>query len=147
MPEGLLIAGEVLGGPPDFPGEESEMLQKDHVEVWLAPEHPPLFPKVGWENMFGSVISTKRQDCIDYGNNNMHGFVTDYAASCDAWLADIAEHRRRVARLFVRQFLLSPDVTVEAYARPAWEKIVNGWIDTKWDPLDPNAMPSFKPPP
>lgn len=148
-PEGLLIAGEVLGGAPDFPGEESEMLQKDHVEVWLAPEHPPIFPKVGWENMFGSVTVAKRQDCIDYGNKTMHEWVPDYAASCDAWLAEVAVHRPLVARLSVRQFLLSPAVTVEAYAQPAWEEIAHGHMnrDFEWGPLNPSAMPSFTSPP
>src|ERR1700689_2238371 len=107
VPEGLLIAGEVLGDAPDFPSEESEMLQKDHVEVWLAPEHPPVFPKVGWGNMFGPVIVSKRQDCIAYGNTHMHEWVPDYAENCDAWLAAVAAHRPLVERLFVRQFLLS----------------------------------------
>jgi hypothetical protein len=144
--EGLLIAGEVLGGAPDFPGKESEMLQKDHVEVWLAPEHAPVFPKVGWGNMFGPVIVNKRQDCIDYGNTHMHDFVTSYAENCDAWLAAVAEHRPRVARLFVRQFLLSPGLTVEGYAQPAWEKIVKGYTDTGWESMKPNAWPIIPPP-
>jgi len=148
--EGLLIAGEVLGDAPDFPGEESEMLQKDHVEVWLAPEHQPAFPKVGWENMNGSVTVAKRQDCIDYGQKSMHEWVSDYAASCDQWLAEVAVHRPRVARLFVRQFLLSPGVTVEAYAQPAWEDIAHGShmnLEFEWGPLNPYGMPSFKSPP
>lgn len=146
VPEGLLIAGEVLGdlpgNAPDFPSEESEMFHKDHVEIWLAPEHPPKFPKVGWENMEGSVTVDKRQDCIGYVKKRMPG----YEASCEPWLAEVAAHRALVARLFVRQFELSPAVTVEAYAQPAWEHIAHDRmdLDSEWGPLHPQEMPSFK---
>jgi hypothetical protein len=141
-PEGLLIAGEVLGPAPDFPAEESEMFHKDHVEVWLAPEVPPRFPKIGWENMAGSVTVGKRQDCIEYVKEWMPG----YEATCDAWLAEVAVHRPLVARLFVRQFALSPAVAVEAYAQPAWEHIAHDHmdLDPEWGPLHPKELPSFK---
>jgi hypothetical protein len=140
--EGLLIAGEVLGIPPDFPSEESEMLNKDHVEIWLAPENPPKFPKVGWENMEGSVTVGKRQDCIDYVKQWMPGSES----SCDEWLAEVAAHRPQVARLFVREFGLSPNVEVEAYAKPAWEHIAHEHmnLDREWGPLDPKELPLFK---
>ena len=137
VPEGLLIAGEVLGPPPDFPSEETEMLNKDHVEIWLAPENPPKFPKIGWHNILGPVTIEKRQDCIDYVKKNSPGDE----ASCDKWLAEVARDRSRVARLFARQFGLSPDVAVEAYAKPAWEALSrNG----DWKQLEPRQMPSFK---
>jgi hypothetical protein len=135
--EGLLIAGEVLGDAPDFPNQESEMLQKDHVEIWLAPENPPKFPPVGWVNFEDHVTIQKRQDCIDYVKKKSPGDE----ASCDQWLAQVARDRPRVARLFARQFGLSPDVSVEAYARPAWEALNQVG---EWAGLEPKQMPLFK---
>ena len=45
---GLLIAGEVDGGPPDFPRNKNLILERDHVEIWLADAKDPELPPVGW---------------------------------------------------------------------------------------------------
>ena len=45
---GLLIAGEVDGDPPDFPRNKNLILERDHVEIWLADAKDPELPPVGW---------------------------------------------------------------------------------------------------
>src|ERR1700732_73535 len=45
---GLLIVGEVDGDPPDFPRNKNLILERDHVEIWLADAKEPELPPIGW---------------------------------------------------------------------------------------------------
>ena len=140
LPEGLIVAGELGGGPPDFATTADDMLRKDHVEIWIAPDKLPALPVPGWSNAMGSVKVAKRQDCIDYVKKWMPGKEAD----CDAWLRQVGWHRSRTERLFARQYGLSPDVAVEAFAKPAWEQIVANGDPSPWKRIEPVGTPVFK---
>jgi hypothetical protein len=140
--EGLLIAGEAQGGPPDFARSEGDMLHKDHVEIWVAPEKPPQFPPIGFSaNMVEYVVGSV-PDC--------RKVVAEWPSisedDCRHWLAGVAVHRRRVSRLFVRQYGLSPDIVMEAFATPAWNQIAGRSEDRNkvWSPLRPSGTPLFR---
>ena len=108
--------------------------------MWIAPDKLPAMPVPGWSNAMGSVKVTKRQDCADYVKKWMPGKEAD----CDSWLRQVARHRSRTERLFARQYGLSPAVTVEAFAKPAWEQIVANGDPSPWKRIEPAGTPVFK---
>ena len=64
---GLLIVGDIEGGPPDFPGDKRSLFVKDHVEVWLAADVDAVLQPIGWGNQFGENALAKGADsCEDY---------------------------------------------------------------------------------
>jgi hypothetical protein len=46
--DGLLIVGQLDGDPPDFPRNKNLVLERDHVEIWLADAKDPELPPIGW---------------------------------------------------------------------------------------------------
>src|SRR5215469_2405905 len=59
---GLLIAGQVDGNAPDFPRDQSRVLAKDHIEVWLAAAPDVTLPAIGWGNQFGEQLLPRGPD-------------------------------------------------------------------------------------
>src|ERR1700728_3016765 len=54
---GLLIVGEVDGDPPDFPRNKNLILERDHIEIWLADAKDPDLPPMGWgEGVEGETL-------------------------------------------------------------------------------------------
>ena len=60
---GLLIAGEVDGDPPDFPRNKNLILERDHVEIWLADAKDPELPPVWW-NEFQEKLTLPNRLCL-----------------------------------------------------------------------------------
>jgi hypothetical protein len=54
---GLLIVGEVDGRPPDFPRNKNLILERDHVEIWLAGARDPELPPIGWGNRLQEEVT------------------------------------------------------------------------------------------
>ncbi|HLK67695.1 MAG TPA: hypothetical protein VKU19_29895 [Bryobacteraceae bacterium] len=142
VPEGILVAGEVQGAAPDFARTAADMVHKDHVEIWLAPEKAPQFPPVGWSNNMMEDVGGTEKDCVEVVSQ----WASGREGECKAWLAGVAAHRRRLTRLFVRQYGLTPYAVTEAFATPAWEQIVKTTTSFKeiWTPLRPSRMPTFR---
>src|ERR1051326_5453758 len=64
--KGLLIAGDIEGGPPDFPHNKDSVLAKDHVEIWLTADVDPVLPPIGWGHQFGeNTLPNGADSCAD----------------------------------------------------------------------------------
>lgn len=123
----LLIAGQLDGETPDFPRNKSQILAKDHVEVWLATVPDVSMPPIGWGNQFGEQLLPKGPDsCAEWIKDS--GDASSQAESekkCRAWAAEQQQYRSAFRKLFVRQWLLTPDYAIESYATPAFELITS----------------------
>src|SRR5260370_27221814 len=76
--KGLLIAGDIEGGPPDFPRDKDSLLAKDHVEIWLTAGVDPVLPPIGWGHQFGeNTLADGADSCADAPS----GFIAGGPAS------------------------------------------------------------------
>lgn len=121
--DGLLIAGKMEGGPPDFPGDKNEILLKDHVEIWLATSREVEMPEVGWANYFGETTLPKGSDSCAEWQPVLQG-ENDTRKNCRDWADRQLRYRRYLKRLFVRQWLVAPGVSIESFATPAYREIL-----------------------
>ncbi|MBL8233945.1 MAG: hypothetical protein JNL98_35950 [Bryobacterales bacterium] len=131
--DGLLIAGSVSGGTPEFASSPVNMLSRDHVEIWLSAHLYPPLPPIGWGNQFGMIEDKTAEDCQD--------------EKCRDWYRRMARYRPLFERLFVRQYQLAPNVAVESYASPAYQQIRKTYADADTAPLAPlapKAIPRFR---
>src|SRR5215472_3389575 len=122
----LLIAGQVDGEAPDFPRNNLQILAKDHVEVWLAAAPDVPMPAIGWGNQFGEELLPRGPDsCIVWAKKYSPGSQDEVQneKACRQWALQQQQYREAFKKLFVRQWLLSPDYAVESYATPAYELI------------------------
>ncbi len=118
--EGLVIAGEVDGAPPEFPSTADALISKDHVEIWLAQQPSPELPVMGWGNQFGEIqLPQGRNSCAEGGKESNVGDVN----LCQEWAKVQNAYRIQLKRLFARQWQLSPQVTVETFATAAYRAI------------------------
>jgi hypothetical protein len=124
---GLLIVGEVDGERPEFPRNKNLILEKDHIEIWLADGKDPDLPPIGWGNQFDQVTLAKGADsCADWARRADTPAAPDASGAekrCHTWAATQTEYRPFFKRLFVRQWLVTPDYAVESYATPAYDRI------------------------
>ena len=123
----LLIAGQVDGASPDFPRNQTLILSQDHIEVWLAAASDVPMPPIGWGNQFGEQLLPKGPDsCADWLKET--GDPTGKAEQeqkCRSWAAQQQQYRNAFKKLFVRQWLLTPDYAIESYATPAYNLITS----------------------
>ena len=123
---GLLIIGDIEGGAPDFPRNRSFLLSKDHIEVWLAAGSDVDLPEIGWGNQFGETLLPKGPNsCADYVTNPapQADELKKKESKCREWAATQEHYRGYFRRLFLRQWILTPDYAVESFASPAYEEI------------------------
>jgi hypothetical protein len=145
---GLLIIGDIEGGPPDFPRNKDSLLAKDHVEIWLTAGVDPVLPPIGWGHQFSENALPKGADsCAD--NLEETGTPRDQSADsqreCREWAAKQEKYRRYFERLFVRQWLLASHYAVASFAAPAYEQIVSRFARKEEIPevLKPRGTPKF----
>lgn len=142
--DGLVVAGEVDGGAADFPRNKNLILQKDHVEIWLAAADAVDLPEIGWGNQFGETLLPKGPDsCGNYEGNPRSGAEELKAGEkkCREWATTQQRYRASFQRLFVRQWLLTPDYAIESYATPAYQRITAEFArDQKMHPDEVPAM-------
>lgn len=121
---GLYVIGQVDGGQPEFPHSKSEMLSKDHIEVWLAGTPDLDLPEVGWGNQFQDEILPKGEEsCADWASQQALNKGADAEKKCRTWAALQVRYRPYFKRLFLRQWLLAPDLAMESFATPAFDEI------------------------
>jgi hypothetical protein len=122
---GLLVVGEVDGGPPDFPRNKNLILQRDHVEIWLSGAKDPELPPIGWGNRFQEEVTLPNgaDSCEDWVKKSPSENAEAMEQKCRRW-ADMQTHYRPYfKRLFVRQYLVTPNYAVESFATPAYDEI------------------------
>lgn len=121
---GLLIVGEVDGDPPDFPRNKNLILQRDHVEIWLADAEDPELPPIGWSSRFQEfTLPNGSGSCADWVKKDISENAAAMGKKCRRW-ADMQNHYRPYfKRLFMRQYLVTPDYAVESFATPAYDEI------------------------
>ena len=147
---GLLIAGEVQGGPPSFPRDQSSLLARDHIEIWLAAGADPIFPPIGWGNQFGQTqLPNGRASCAnpdsEQGNSMFEATSTKSLHECREWVVKQEAYRRYFSRLFLRQWIVAPGFSVESFATPAYQQIVSHYADLYNGSIDDEAPELLKP--
>jgi hypothetical protein len=121
---GLLIVGEVDGDPPEFPRNKNLILEKDHVEIWLADGKDPELPAMGWGNQFQEITLPKgTESCPDWAKKDGSVHALAREKKCRRWAQTQSRYRRYFKRLFVRQWLVTPNYAVESFASPAYDEI------------------------
>src|SRR5260370_7377328 len=146
--KGLLIAGDIEGGPPDFPRDKDSLLAKDHVEIWLTAGVNPVLPPIGWSHQFGeNTLADGADSCADDldGTGISRDSSPEGLRKCREWAAKQQKYRRYFQRLFLRQWLLAPDYAVESFAAPAYEEIASRFASKEEIPaaLKPRGNPKF----
>ena len=118
----IRIIGEVDGPQPVWPTDKNSILSKDHVEVWLAGPADVDMPPLSWGG--GDGAATTEEDCKDVPAAPSAANETNPVQECRDWFeTQLRDYRPLFTRLFVRQWLLAPRVTVEAFATPAYESL------------------------
>jgi hypothetical protein len=123
---GLLIAGQVDGPSPEFARNPNDVLSKDHIEVWLAGSADVSMPPPGWGNQFGEqLLPQGANSCPDWVKETSPDAPNkaELEQACRAWAAQQQQYRSVFTKLFMRQWLLAPNLSVEAYATPAYDVI------------------------
>jgi hypothetical protein len=105
--DGLHIWGKVQVDQKDihWPGQKSEMLSGDHIEVWLATSPSVPMPAIGWGNQFGAQQLASLKDCTGQRDNS--GDDVAGMKNCERWYNEQIQYREHLQRLFVRQWLIS----------------------------------------
>lgn len=122
---GLLVVGEVDGDPPDFPRNKNLILERDHIEIWLADAKTPELPPMGWDNRDDEeeTLPNGADSCADWAKKSVSDDKLAAEKKCRRW-ADLQSHYRPYfKRLFIRQFLVTPDYAVESFATSAYDEI------------------------
>jgi hypothetical protein len=153
---GLLIVGDIQGGPADFPRDKNSLPSKDHVEIWLAAGVDPIFPAIGWGNQFGETqLPDGAASCAspdaEQGSSMYQPDSPKSLRACRGWAAKQQTYRKYFQRLFVRQWILAPGYATESFATPAFQQIssrfaglYDGSIDDESpDALKPGGAPKF----
>jgi hypothetical protein len=124
---GLLVVGQVDGEHPDFPRNKNLILEKDHLEIWLADSKDPDLPPLGWGNQFDQVTLPNGADsCAEWARKVDTPAAPNASGAekrCRTWADTQAQYRPSLKRLFVRQWLVTPDYAVESFAAPAYDRI------------------------
>ncbi len=142
---GLLIVGDIEGGPPDFPRDRDSLLAKDHVEIWLTAGVDPVLPPIGWGHQFGENILPKGPDSCADDLEAPRDASPDAQRKCREWAVQQQKYRRYFQRLFLRQWLLAPEYAIESFAAPAYEEIASRFASKEEIPevLKPRGNPKF----
>lgn len=147
---GLLIAGQVDGPAAQLPRASTEMLSRDHVEIWLATALDLSLPPIGWGNQFQEEELPEGPDsCADWAKQHSPGEpdTTQEEKDCRTWATRQQQYRSMFKKLFVRQWLLAPNIGMEAYATPAFDLIREKYPAGKnssgpmLQPLKPAGLP------
>jgi hypothetical protein len=143
--KGLLIAGDIEGGPPDFPRNKDSLLAKDHVEIWLTAGVDPVLPPIGWGHQFGENTLPEGPDSCADDLEAPRDSSPEAQRACREWATKQQKYRRYFQRLFLRQWLLAPDYAVESFAAPAYEEIASRFASKEEIPevLKPRGTPKF----
>ena len=146
--DGLYIAGKVDGEQPDFPRAGGQLLSKAHVEVWLAGSREVDLPELGWGNQFEDESLPNGEESCAAWAKQQEAPVTggDREKKCREWASAQARYRPYFKRLFLRQWLLSPDFGIESFATPAFDQIqkrFSGLGDEIPELMKPRGMPKM----
>lgn len=125
--QSIRIVGEVDGEAPDWPKDRPSFLSKDHVEVWLAGVSDVKMPPIGWGDQFGEQQLDDLKRCSDLHSYQGPEHNAEAQQNCRDWFETQQEYRAIARRLFLRQWLLAENLSVESYATPAY-----GIISTKY---------------
>jgi len=129
---GFLIVGQVDGARPEFPRNKNLILEKDHVEIWLADGKDPDLPPIGWGNQFGETTLPHGADsCAEWAHKGLAPDTSPAEKRCRTWADDQVHYRTYLRRLFVRQWLVTPDYAVESFATPAFDQITKRFASDK----------------
>lgn len=145
---GLLVVGDIQGGPADFPRGQNSLLSKDHIEIWLAAGVDPIFPAVGWGNQFGQTqLPDGAASCAspdtEQGSSMYQPNSPKSLRECRDWAEEQDTYRKYFGRLFLRQWVLAPGYGVESFATPAFQQISSrfaGLYDGSIDDESPDAI-------
>jgi len=134
--QGFIIAGTVTGALPQFPKNAAEIMEKEHIEIWLAVTPNPELPAIGWGNQFDDIeLPNGEASCDDLAKTTSGASETDSEA-CKEFVRRQKNYRAYFSRLFARQWQLAPGIAVESFAVPAYQTIQERFRPGKDDPGD-----------
>ena len=140
---GLLVAGEIGGSAPRWPGHENRMALGDHIEIWLADATPPTLPPIGWGNQFRYHHLGQEEECDELKSTSQNVTTPQVQQGCKEWFRKQVNYRRLFKKLFTRQWQAAPDVVRETYASPVFERF-NQNLKNQIGPLRPTGNPEVK---
>lgn len=148
--DGLLIAGDIGGGPPNFPQGQASTLEKDHLEIWLAAGVDPIFPAIGWGNQFGETqLPNGAASCTnpdsEEGSSMFQPNSPKSLRACRQWAAKQQTYRRYFGRLFLRQWVLAPGYAAESFGTPAYQHISSSFAGLYDGSIDDDSPDALKP--
>lgn len=130
--QGLIVAGSLSGGPPQFPAHERELMAKEHIEIWLAVTQRPTLPPVGWGNQFEDIdLPNGEESCKNLGDNSGNRPTEVDVNDCRVWVRKQKAYRAYFNRLFTRQWQLAPGLVAETFASPAYDTIAQRFLPDK----------------
>ena len=119
--DGLLVVGEVDGRPPDLPRNKNLILERDHVEIWLAGAKDPELPPIGWGNRFQEEVTLPNgaDSCSDWAKKSASENTQGWEKSADVG-ADMQSHYGSLWGSF-----RSKDEAIKAYSEfmPQGQKV------------------------
>lgn len=123
--DGLYIAGKLEGEQPDFAHAKSQILRKDHIEVWLSGTPEVDLPDMGWGNQFeDETLPNGEKSCAAWAKQEASASAGgNPEEKCRAWAIAQKSYRPYFKRLFLRQWLMTPDYGIESFATPAFDEI------------------------
>jgi hypothetical protein len=142
-PQALVWIGQVDGGlavaAEIRPGGASDGADA-WLSIWLADADSPALPPIGWGHQFGFETLENEAECetMEWGE--------DLQAFCAQWYRDQVEHRRSLAPLFERRWVVSaqaPESPTETLARPAFAGLT-AEVRSKLEPLEPSSGPEAR---
>jgi hypothetical protein len=121
--KGLIIAGTVTGGTPQFATTAAELMTKEHLEIWLGVTPNPELPAIGWGNQFDDIeLPQGEASCAGLGKTTS-SVSNVKLEECQEFVRKQKRYRVYFNRLFVRQWQLAPNVAVERFAAMAYQTI------------------------
>lgn len=147
---GILIVGDIQGGPPAFSRDKASLLSQDHIEIWLAAGVDPIFPAIGWGNQFGETLlpdgpaSCSSPD-TEQGSSMYQPGSQKSLRACRDWAAEQQNYRKYFRRLFLRQWVLGPGYAQESYATPAYQQISSRFAGLYEGSIDDESPDSIRP--
>ena len=131
---GIIIAGKVLGNPPQW-------TEGENISVWLSDREKVEMPPIGWGNQFGFIDLQTINDCESKDSEDVSFRGTE--TECKGWFKQQEEYREPLKKLFTRHWQIAPNTVKEVYATLAFNAIDDS-LKENFAILEPSQIPEVR---